>query len=147
MSDALSLRVFESFLDLTLPRDGWTHEAHLVVCRVALASRTPEETVDLLRHAIRAYNEATGVENTTSSGYHETLTRYYVGAVASTGTTTLDEVLVAPRCATAAPLTYWTRAVLFGPEARAGWVEPDLAPLPWPVIGPELRVPRSTGRV
>ena len=33
-----------------------------------------DETVAFLRDGIRAYNEVTGVENTASSGYHETLT-------------------------------------------------------------------------
>lgn len=135
MLDAKSLRTFESFCARTLPTSAWTHEAHLVVCRVALASRTPDETVEFLRGAIRAYNEATGVENTTTSGYHETLTRYYVGAVASLGTASLDEVLTAPQCTTAAPLGHWSRAVLFSPAARAEWVDPDLAPLPWEILG------------
>ena len=99
-----------------------------------LASRTPDETVEFFRGAIRAYNEATGVENTTTSGYHETLTRYYVGAVASLGAAPLDQVLTAPQCTTAAPLGHWSRAALFSPEARADWIDPDLAPLPWPRI-------------
>ena len=139
MPDSKSLRTFEAFCDLTLPKADWTHEAHLVVCRVALVGRTPAETVDFLRDGIRAYNRATGVENTDSSGYHETLTRYYVAAVASLRTARLDDVLAAPCCATAAPLRHWTRAVLFSPAARADWVAPDLAPLPWPRIGPSYR--------
>ena len=131
----LTEATFDKFCDLTLPKAEWTHEAHLVVCHAALASRTPVETVNFLRDAIRAYNDATGVENTTTSGYHETLTRYYVGAVASLGTEALSEVLVARRCVTSAPLDHWTRAVLFDPTARAEWVDPDLAPLPWPRLG------------
>ena len=123
---------FDEFCDLTLPKAEWTHEAHLVVCHAALGSRTPLETVDFLRKAIRAYNNVTGVENTTTSGYHETLTRYYVGAVASLGSVPRAEVVAAARCATTAPLDYWTPTVLFAPTARAGWVHPDRAPLPWP---------------
>ena len=101
------------------------------MCHTALVSRTPAETVDFLRGAIRAYNEATGVENTATSGYHETLTRYFVGAVASLQPSSLAAVLRAPRCAAAAPRSHWTHAVLFGAPARAEWVEPDRAPLPW----------------
>jgi hypothetical protein len=29
------------------------------------------------------------------------------------------------------PLRHWSRTVMFGPTARAEWVEPDLAPLPF----------------
>lgn len=131
MPDARSRRTFEAFCDLTLPKPEWTHEAHLVVCRVALSTRTRTATVDFLRDAIRSYNEATGVENSTSSGYHETLTRYFVGAVASLDGATLPEVLRARRCTTSAPLRHWSRELLFSPAARAEWVEPDLASLPW----------------
>ena len=29
------------------------------------------------------------------------------------------------------PLRHWSRTAMFGPEGRARWVEPDLAPLPF----------------
>ena len=126
-----SSSIFRAFCARSLPKSEWTHQAHLVVCRVALSNRTPRETIDFLRDAIRSYNDATGVENTTSSGYHETLTRYFVGAVASLGGVDLEEVFAAGRCQTSAPLSHWSRELLFGPLARAEWVEPDVAPLPW----------------
>jgi hypothetical protein len=31
---------------------------------------------------------------------------------------------------------YWTAPLLFSPEARRMWVEPDLAPLPYERIAP-----------
>lgn len=132
MVDAQTRRTFDAFRDFTLPKSDWTHEAHLRVCWAALTTtRDPSATVGLLRQAIREYNTATGVENTATSGYHETLTQYFVGAVASLGPTSIREVIDAPRCSTHAPLRHWSRTLLFSPMARATWTDPDDAPLPW----------------
>lgn len=129
--DVESQRVFDAFLDLSLPKSAWTHNAHLVVCWVALSRRSPTETIDLLRGSICRYNQATGVENTPTNGYHETLTRYYVSAVQSVGATSFDAVAAAPQCDVLAPRRHWTSERLFSIQARAEWVEPDLLKLPW----------------
>lgn len=131
MVDAHSRSVFERFADRTLPVSEWDHAAHLTVCWVALDSMEPAHALRFLRSAIREYNEATGVTNSTTGGYHETITEYFVGAVASLAATTFDEVIDADECRRSAPLSYWTRERLFSPTARAGWVDPDLVPLPW----------------
>ena len=123
-------RLVDAFHARTLPRREWTHEAHLVVCWYTLRERDVDGTVDALRTAIRSYNEATGTPNTETSGYHETLTRYYVLAIARHGGRGLDEVMQAPECRRDAPLRHWSRELLFSPTARRQWVEPDLVPLP-----------------
>ncbi|WP_395156845.1 hypothetical protein [Ilumatobacter sp.] len=133
MIDAQTQQTFDAFCDLTLPKSDWTHGAHLRVCWAALTTtRDPAATVELLRQTIRAYNTATGVENTATSGYHETLTQYFVGAVASLSPTSILEVVGSSRCSTQAPLRHWSRTLLFSPKARATWIEPDETPLPWP---------------
>lgn len=142
MIDAVTQHTLNAFRDLTLSKSEWTHEAHLRVCWAVLASRDPSETVEFLREAIRSYNEATGVANTKTSGYHETLTRYYVEAVASLDSANIDGVLHSPRCSTSAPLQHWTRQTLFSATARAAWIEPDRAALPWTSTpGEPLRTP------
>ena len=70
------------FLERTLPRAEWTHEAHLRVGLLHLLRYPPGESLDRLRVGIREYNEAVGVRNTDSSGYHETITRFYVERIA-----------------------------------------------------------------
>lgn len=122
--------VLKQFLDRTLPFAQWTHEAHLSVCHQVLATVGTDEAIDVLRPAIRMYNDHVGTPNTASSGYHETLTRYYVGAVAHVAGD-LDAVLVAAETSRQAPLRYWTRDRLFSPKARQIWLGPDLEPLPW----------------
>lgn len=129
--DVDTMQIYDRFRDRTLPKSEWTHEAHLRVCWASLSRLSTTDTIDALRDGIRAYNEATGVENTPTAGYHETLTLYYVRAVAALDAPTIDEVIVAPQVTTTAPLRHWSRDLLFSREARAEWTEPDLAPLPW----------------
>lgn len=147
MIDLITAQTFERFCDRSLPKSDWTHEAHLRVCWAALAARDHTETIDFLRDAISSYNEATGVANTPTGGYHETLTRYFVGAVARLDAEQISTVLDAPRCRTTAPLAHWSSDLLFGHDARARWMPPDLAPLGWPTLdrSDDERLPRLAG--
>jgi hypothetical protein len=119
------------FRDLTLPKPAWTHEAHLIVCWATLRQSSVAEAIDHLRGAIRAYNEATNTPNTDTGGYHETITRYYVGAVAHAAVGSVDELVTHPLCSRTAALDFWSKDRLMSVEGRLGWVEPDLAPLPF----------------
>ena len=131
-------RLVQEFIARTLPKTEWTHHAHL---RVGLwhALRYPDDvTLKLLRERIRAYNEATGVANTSSTGYHETITRFYVGVIRhfvssidpSRPVNELAQELIARCGARDLPLRHYSRERLFSVLARREWVEPDLKPLP-----------------
>ena len=92
----------------------------------------------MLRGRISAYNEATGVANTPQSGYHETITRFYVHVIrAFLGSVDpdrpIDELahaLIEQWGDRNLPLQYYSPQRLFSVEARRTWVEPDLAPMP-----------------
>lgn len=131
MNERDASRLVDDFEHLRLPKPQWTHEAHLVVCRATLQRLGPADALDHLRSAIRAYNDSTGVANTDTGGYHETLTAYYVGAVEALDLVTLDRLVAHPSCSRTAPLDHWSRARLFSVEARRAWVPPDLDPIGW----------------
>jgi hypothetical protein len=59
-------------LDLSLPKPRWTHAAHFAT---ALWFRQDLDASRAMPRLIRAYNEATGVANTDTEGYHETITQ------------------------------------------------------------------------
>jgi hypothetical protein len=131
-------RIVREFIARTLPKSEWTHEAHL---RVGLwhALRYPDAAaLELLRGRISAYNEATGVANTTQSGYHETITRFYVHVIrvfvrSVNPVGPIDELalaLIEQWGDKNLPLRHYSPHRLFSAEARRAWVEPDLAPLP-----------------
>lgn len=127
-------------IDCTLPKDRWTHHAHLVAT-LWLVRRRPEGLETDLPVFIRRYNLAAGGVNGDHSGYHETITQAYLQAIrafeaalapAATMREACDALLASPLADKAWPLTHWSRERLFSVEARRGWVEPDLRPVSGP---------------
>jgi len=137
MSGATPPRLVARFENCTLPKEEWTHQAHLTV-GLWYASRLPyEEALVAVREGILRLNAAHGVPTTTTRGYHETITRFYMwmvgrfleeeGVAGDWGR--LANRLVERHGDRELPLRYYTEARLRSPEARAGWVEPDLGTL------------------
>jgi len=135
------------FEDRTLPKAEWTHSAHLAVA-LWYASRLPfDEALVAVRDGIREVIAAQGVVTTPAGGYHETITRFYMRVIC--GYVAYEEEDAADDWATRVnrllrrygekdlPLRHYSRDRLMSPEARFGWVEPDLRPLPTgaPVAG------------
>lgn len=136
--DAAIRRIGEGLLACTLPRAEWTHEAHLAACAWIVLERpdiAPERDLPAI---IRSYNESVGGVNDDMQGYHETITQVSVRAVRralarSEGRGLCERVnalLLAEEGRRDWPLLFFSRERLFSREARLGWVEPDLAPLP-----------------
>jgi hypothetical protein len=128
----------QEFEGCTLPKDRWTHHAHLVVALWYLTHHTPDEALDIVRQRIRTYNEATDTPNTDSGGYHETLTRFFLQGVldhiAQLGDDSLPislaKLLQSPLGNKDWPLRFYSRERLFSVEARQHWVEADRSPYP-----------------
>ncbi len=86
-----------------------------------------------MKRGIVAYNEAVGTANTATSGYHETLTRFWAGVVvdhlrAAAPPTRLDAVRSAVAAFGAARglhAAHYSFDVVADRRARAEWVPPD----------------------
>ena len=65
------------FRDCTLPKDRWTHEAHLTVGIWFHITYAEFEAICYLRSGIIAYNVSIGGKNTPEGGYHETMTLFW----------------------------------------------------------------------
>ena len=138
-SDEAVAHVGEGLLTRTLPRDEWTHEAHLAATTYLLLKH-PEIDLDTeLPGLIRRYNESVGGVNSDSEGYHDTITRAYLHGIrlflseADTNEPIhelVNELLHSPMGKRDWPLRFWSRERLFGVDARRGWVEPDIAAMP-----------------
>ena len=72
-SDAEIEHIGRGLLDCSLPKIEWTHAAHFAAAFWLLRRSEADAARDMPR-LIRAYNVATGVPNSDSSGYHETIT-------------------------------------------------------------------------
>jgi hypothetical protein len=131
------LSLLRRFDDCTLPRDEWTHAAHLTVALWHLLEYDWAEAVARVRLGIQRYNAAHGIRTTPTGGYHETLTLFWmrrVRAFLEDGRNEARSLVALANDLSAAldsrlPLTYYTRERLFSTEARAAWVEPDLKSL------------------
>ncbi|MGD9905516.1 MAG: hypothetical protein AB7U83_18760 [Vicinamibacterales bacterium] len=123
----------------TLPKPEWTHAAHVGVCAWhAWDGAALEAVFAAMKRGITAYNLAVGTANTATSGYHETLTRFWVGVVVAHGRQARAATrLEAVRSAVAAYGTarglhseYYGFDVVNDSRARAAWVPPDRRPAP-----------------
>ena len=128
----------EGLLARTLPREAWTHEAHLGACLWLLSER-PDIDIDAeIAGIISRYNESVGGVNDDTQGYHDSITRAYVAGVRRFLSETAETGLAARVNAMLRsdvgrrdwPLRFYSRDLLFSIPARRGFVEPDLAPLP-----------------
>ncbi len=130
--------VATGFLDATLPKAEWTHTAHFAALLWILRYRPDLNPEKDLPSLIRAYNLATGTENSDTSGYHETITLASITATRAfmaryRGNPPLCEILDQIMASNLGQsdwlLAHWRRDTLFCVEARRRWVAPDLKAL------------------
>jgi hypothetical protein len=137
-SDSDIERIGRGVAARTLPKPEWTHAAHFAAA-FWLLTRPDRDAMRDMPGLIRAYNEATGVVNTDTSGYHETITLASLRAARAwlkarphkTLHVSLAELLASDYGRSDWLLAYWSKPLLFSVEARRTWVEPNLRPLPF----------------
>ena len=138
-SDAEIERIGEGLLARTLPREEWTHEAHLAAT-TWLLTRRPDVDIDKqLPDIIRRYNESVGGVNDDTQGYHETITRVFLHGVqlflAEANRKEplhelVNELLLSPMGKRDWPFRFYSPERLFSVEARRAFIAPDLTALP-----------------
>ena len=140
-------RIAAGLLDLTHPYAEWTHAAHFAAALWLLRHRDVLRRHGGMAPVIRGYNEAVGVPNTDTRGYHATITEASLRATAHLLADAAPRAPLAPILAAllASPLgqsrwllDHWSEAYLMSPAARRAWLAPDLAPLPYPPLAPGL---------
>jgi len=130
-------QLIEAFLDCSLPKADWTHQAHVRVGLWHVRQFGPDAALVRLRDGIRRLNESHGTANTDTGGYHETITRVFILVMArflaaADRSRSLDELtadFIARYPTSDLPLRFYSRKQLFSLQARREWVEPDLAPI------------------
>lgn len=127
-------RIADGLLDASLPQAEWTHAAHVTAAHTLVRRLGPAAALVAVRASIPRLNDAHGVPNSDGDGYHETLTVFFMAAVADCVARGLDLDATLQAMTREAPLAYWSRAVLFSVAARRGYVPPDLALPPFPLV-------------
>ena len=133
-------RIGVGLIDRSLPKPEWTHAAHFSVALWLMRYRPELDPLHHLPGFIRSYNEATGVANTETSGYHETITQASLRAARNMHAKyplsvpvfqIVNDLMASPLGRSDWILAYWSKQRLFSPEARRHWLEPDLQPFPY----------------
>jgi hypothetical protein len=138
LADEAALDAFlEAWRTGRLPKPEWTHAAHVAVCAAqAWGGGTVEEVFSAMKRGIVAYNGAVGTANTATSGYHETLTRFWAGVVvehlraaaAPSRIAAVRSAVAALGAARGLHAARYTVDVVADRRARAEWVPPDRGP-------------------
>ena len=121
-----------------LPKNAWTHAAHVAVTGYYAFDHAPEATFEAMKRGILHFNTSTGGVNGPDSGYHETLTQFWSKTIArSIHDANLDSRLDAATYAVRLfgedrdlPGLYYSFDVVRDRNARKEWVSPDQEPLP-----------------
>ena len=138
-SDVEIEHIGEGLLARTLPRDEWTHEAHLAATTWILLKRPDIDVDKQLAGIIRAYNESVGGVNSDTEGYHETITRVFLRGVRLFLAEAdlreplhelVNQLLLSPMGRRDWPLRFYSPQRLFSVEARRQMIRPDLATIP-----------------
>ncbi len=129
--------LIRAFKECKLSRSDWTHQAHLTVALWFLFYYSQEAATHCIRTGIMRYNSAIGIQTTFNSGYHETITLFWIliisdflaGESVNSSIVDLANKLVQIYDNKNLPFAYYSRELLMSWNARTSWVEPDLKPL------------------
>ena len=130
--------LIQQFENGTLPKSEWTHEAHLIV-GLKMVLTYKEQAFSEMKKRIIRFNESIGTINSESSGYHETLTVFWLWAIQQfcneKGITQFD-VAAVDELLFYEPLSrrklvedYYSEVILLLPEARRRFIRPDEKPM------------------
>ena len=130
MNDAEFL---EAFHRNSLPSIEFRHKGHLRLAWLILSRHNKTEAASIVSREIRRFAVSQGA----AGRYHDTLTRFWVYLVdhameKATGAKGIDDLIQEFPILLDKNLPYrhWTSEAFNSPEARAGWVAPDILPLP-----------------
>lgn len=123
-----------AFENQSLPKKEWTHEAHLAVALHFVRNYSRDDVAGAIRKAIILLNNFHGTPNTGNSGYHETLTVFWLSVISAfvrrnrdiADSFGLANQLLEGGFDSKLPLRHYTRERLFSPDARRRFIAPDI---------------------
>jgi hypothetical protein len=134
MNDDDFIQQFEA---CSFPFDEWHHRAHVKLAYLYLIRHGFDTAATKLREGIRAYNAANNLPDEPTSGYHETITQFWLRIVEMTiqqygQLPTADEFFdFHPQLSQKKNhRLFYSPGLFMSPEAKRGFVEPDLTKLP-----------------
>lgn len=127
----------EDFISGGITPAQFDHRAHVRLAFVLLTESGIDEAVGAMRSALHAFLAHHRID---TAKYHETMTRAWILAVRhfmdrTKPCTSADEFIDSNPMLldTRIMLTHYSAALLFSPEARSAFIEPDIQPIPRPL--------------
>lgn len=123
----------KAFENRTLSKCEWTHPAHLAVGLYYCRTLPFAVAKNVMRDGIHWLNDRHGTPNTETSGYHETLTVFWLKRIwnfldercEERNLAALSNELIEKFNDPDLPLKYYSRETLFSAEARRDYLSPD----------------------
>ncbi len=118
----------------TWPVSQWTHHCHIYMALWYLSSLSADDASIRIKEGIKKYNVSQEVDNTSTGGYHETITEFYIriltiymervafDATDQAWSSIQDQAFMDKNF----PLQFYSEACMMTPLARSYWCEPDL---------------------
>ena len=135
-ADADYVAAFEA---CTIPRDLWTHRAHLRMAYCYLRLHSYDDALTRARIGIQKLNAVHKTPELIDRGYHETITVAWMRILSATirqrGAMDNSDAFFAEQAHLAQRTLlrlFYSRERLISWEAKKAFVEPDLLPLPAP---------------
>ncbi|MBK9249165.1 MAG: hypothetical protein IPM69_13890 [Ignavibacteria bacterium] len=125
--------IVNQFNSATLPKSEWTHEAHCIVALWYLSTYEFYDAVCRIKSGIITLNNAQQTANTSSSGYHETITLFwskvieiYIGMNKQAGLEELTNGFFQSQLADRElPFEFYDKDYLLGAQLRCMYYPPD----------------------
>lgn len=131
--------IVHGFQNHTLPKEEWTHQAHLINGLFCVMNKGLEKGIKQMRVGIKSYNLSVGTQNTDTGGYHESITVFFMHALKAFKVQFQEDLALvdlvnrlddSPLMDAGFLLQFYSKECLFSVKARREWVEPDIQPLP-----------------
>lgn len=127
------LEFIEAFHGSNLPGSEFRHRGHLRLAWLILKKHVATEAANIMAREIKRFAASQG----DVGRYHETLTRFWVHMVHhakenAADANNIDELIAKfPMLLDKnLPYKHWSSESFSSLEARAGWIAPDILPLP-----------------
>lgn len=125
-------RLIEKFEDRSLPKEEWTHEAHLLTALMYVCKYGRAKALCLIRPRIITYNHSLGGINDENGGYHETLTVFWIDTIhdycqrknlgPDVNEQQIAEFLSDPVASKTYPFEFYSEQQLMSVEARSRYI-------------------------
>lgn len=127
------------FEDGTYPVSRWSHQSHIYMAIWYLRRFPLSEASSRIKEGIKAYNISKGGKNTATSGYHETITEFYIRVLVQflrehadlSEADLWEKITMESFMESDFPFRYYSKAYLMSTAARRAWYEPDLKSMSW----------------